>query len=64
MSKYFGRKVIAASIMVPGLLAAVSPAHAALEEIVVTAQKRAESANDIGLSISVLSSNTMDMQKL
>ena len=64
MSIFLGRKAIAASIMLPGLLAAVSPTQAALEEVVVTAQKRAESANDIGLSISVLSSNTMDMQKL
>ena len=39
-------------------------AHAALEEIIVTANKRAESANDIGLSISAVSGDKLAEQKL
>ena len=39
----------------------VSPAFAqtALEEVIVTAQKREQSANDVGIAISVLSGNAM-----
>src|SRR5690606_16513999 len=39
-------------------------ANAALEEIIVTANKRAESANDIGLSITALSADKLKDQKL
>lgn len=39
-------------------------AHAAIEEIIVTANKRAESANDIGMSIAAISGTKLTEQKL
>ena len=39
-------------------------AHAALEEIVVTANKRSESANDVGMAISAVSGEILAEQKL
>jgi outer membrane receptor protein involved in Fe transport len=41
-----------------------SMAHAALEEIVVTANKRSESANDVGMAISAVSGEMLAEQKL
>ncbi|MGD9662693.1 MAG: TonB-dependent receptor [Porticoccaceae bacterium] len=54
---------IAAVLLCSGALAA-SSAMAQLEEIIVTAQKRAESANDIGLSIAAVSGTKLQEQKL
>ncbi|BFM08876.1 TonB-dependent receptor [Halioxenophilus aromaticivorans] len=42
----------------------ISAAELALEEIIVTANKRAESANDVGLSVTALDGNMLADQKL
>ena len=53
----------AIAVLIPSLLGA-SIAQAALEEVIVTANKRAESANDIGVSITALSAMKLAEQKL
>lgn len=63
MSKICLRKPVPALIAPLALLGA-SIAHASLEEIVVTANKRAQNVNDIGMSITALSAQTLSDQKL
>lgn len=58
VAKLFPVSLLATSILCSGY------ASAALEEIVVTANKRAESANDIGLSIAAVSGSKLKEQKL
>lgn len=55
------KNVAMASVLIAGLPAV---SHAALEEVIVTAQKRAQSANDVGLSISAFSGEEMDEKRL
>ncbi|MEZ5481738.1 MAG: TonB-dependent receptor [Porticoccaceae bacterium] len=63
--KEFKKKpLVAASVLMPILMFGSTVTHAALEEIIVTANKRAESANDIGLSISAVSGEKLAEQKL
>ncbi|MEZ5482560.1 MAG: hypothetical protein R3E73_10435 [Porticoccaceae bacterium] len=65
MSELFKKKpIVAASLLMPALLFGSATTHAALEEIIVTAQKRAESANEIGLSITALPGDKLAEQKL
>ncbi|MCK9505164.1 MAG: TonB-dependent receptor [Porticoccaceae bacterium] len=58
------KPLVVASLLMPGLLLGTTAAQAQLQEIVVTANKRAESANDIGLSISAISGDKLAEQKL
>jgi outer membrane receptor protein involved in Fe transport len=48
------------------LIVATTPltAHAVLEEVIVTAQKRAQSANDVGMSISAFSGEELGEKRL
>ena len=59
----FKRKAVVAGLLLSAQLVP-TVANAALEEIIVTANKRAESANDIGLSISAISGEKLAEQKL
>jgi outer membrane receptor protein involved in Fe transport len=52
------------AVCVGGVAITSSPAFAALEEIVVTANKKSESANDVGISISALGGDQIKEQKL
>ena len=58
------RKQISTIIALSATLLASSSAYAALEEIIVTANKRSESANDVGLAISAVSGDKIAEQKL
>ncbi|WP_460590046.1 TonB-dependent receptor, partial [Haliea atlantica] len=58
------RKSILSTAIVAASLAFSSTAFSALEEVVVTANKRAQSINDVGLSISALSADKLTEQKL
>ena len=58
ISKLFPVSLLATSILCSGY------ASAELEEIIVTANKRAESANEIGLSIAAVSGEKLKEQKL
>ena len=55
------KKLISAAVLA---LCASGVANAALEEIIVTANKRSESANDIGMAISAVSGDQLSDQKL
>jgi len=57
-----GKKSLASAIVMASCMPYV--ANAALEEIIVTANKRSESANDIGMSIAALSGDKLTEQKL
>ena len=46
--------ICAAAVTSPALAAQSDAARGALEEIVVTAQRRAESINDVGMSIQAI----------
>jgi outer membrane cobalamin receptor len=54
------------NLRVAGLAAAVSlalqsaPAFSQLEEVIVTANKRSESLNEVGMTVSVLSEQTIE----
>jgi outer membrane cobalamin receptor len=41
-----------------------SPANGQLEEIIVTAQRRAESINDVGMSIQAIDAATLDAMRV
>lgn len=56
--------LLAKAVCLGTLAMASTNSMGALEEIVVTAQKRAESINDVGLSISAVSGQKMAEQKL
>ena len=45
---------------VPAMLLGVSQANAALEEVIVTATKRAETIQDVPVSVSAVSSDMME----
>lgn len=53
------KKILAVQVMLALSIAVAVPAMAQLEEVVVTAQKREQSANDIGMAISALSGDTL-----
>lgn len=57
-------RCLATLLLFMGMLSTSSTSLAALEEIVVTANKRAENANDIGLSISAVTASKLEDQKL
>ena len=60
MSELFRKKPLAAAaVLVPALLGA-SVAHAALEEIVVTAQKKAENLQEVPISVTAVTANSLD----
>src|ERR1043165_9618328 len=52
--------ICAALVTSPALAAQSDAAHGALEEIVVTAQRRAESTNDVGMSIQAIDAQTLE----
>ena len=54
------KKLISASVAAVALSAFSASALAQLEEVVVTAQKREQSANDIGMAISALSGEALE----
>ncbi len=56
-NKVFIRNAISVAVM---SLVGAGNAHAAIEEVVVTAQKRAESVNDIGVSASAFSGDGLE----
>ena len=62
--KFNKKPLVVASLLVPGFLWSSGSAFAALEEIIVTANKRAESANEIGMSITAISGQKLAEQKL
>ncbi|MGD9661421.1 MAG: TonB-dependent receptor [Porticoccaceae bacterium] len=62
--KYVIYQNITCSLMAAGLLGSPLQVNAALEEIIVTANKRSESANSIGLSIAAVSGSKLADLKL
>ncbi|WP_460590049.1 TonB-dependent receptor [Haliea atlantica] len=61
---YKHRKSLLSTAILATSLSLSSTAFSALEEVVVTANKRAESINDVGLSISAVSGDKLQEQKL
>lgn len=57
-------KTLFRTALLSSAVAAAPFAHAAIEEVVVTANKRAQSINDVGLSISAVSGDKLAEQKL
>jgi hypothetical protein len=51
--------ILATSIAMTLIASPFSPAQAQLEEVIVTAQKRSESANDVGITMNAFSGNTI-----
>ena len=64
MSQYHKKHPLVLAISSAAILSANSYAAPALEEVIVTANKRAENINDVGLSISAVSGDQMAEQKL
>lgn len=64
MNKYFTKRPIVIGIASAAMFATNSYAAPVLEEVIVTANKRAENINDVGLSISAVSGDQMSEQKL
>ena len=64
MSQYHKKHPLVLAIASAAILSANSYAAPALEEVIVTANKRAENINDVGLSISAVSGDQMAEQKL
>ena len=53
------KKILSSAVSAMVLAGASTIANAQLEEVIVTAQKRVQSANDIGMAISALSGDAM-----
>ena len=53
--KRIGACALGASLLLPALAAAAAEEGAKIEEVVVTAQKRAESAQDVGITLTAFS---------
>ena len=64
MNKYHKKHPLVIAIASAAMLAANSYAAPVLEEVMVTANKRSENINDVGLSISAVSGEQMAEQKL
>ena len=56
----FQRTPLAAALGVVALPFIASPVHAQLEEVVVTATKRAQSTQDIAVTVSALTGDTLE----
>ena len=63
-NRLFTLTALAAAVAAPVPLMAQSSQGAALEEVIVTAQKRAQSAQDIGMSVTAFSGDTMRIQRI
>jgi len=64
MSEMYKRKPLVTAVLMASAIMSPITVQAELEEVIVTANKRAESANDIGLSITALSASKLTDQKL
>src|SRR5690606_17582499 len=58
-AKNFRRLCLAAAVSSTGIFVAAPAAAFSLEEVVVTAQKRQESAQEVGMSITALSGDSL-----